>query len=209
MRAWSFFTGFCRDQRGAGAAEFALVLPVVILFLFGIIDVGLYGWKINKDEKATQMGTRMAVVTDPVAYGLVGQQYVGVNGLTQGDRIPASALGVVRCTSTGTSCICDTAPCLTDMTKGSNGTAAFNAIVARMQRVDPAIQASNVVVEYRGSGLGFAGDPAGPQISPLTTVRLQGMSFYPATLMLFKSSIGLPSFSYTLTMEDGRGTMSN
>ena len=34
------------------------------------------------------------------------------------------------------------------------------------------IEASNLIVEYRGSGLGYAGNPNGMDISPLVTVRL-------------------------------------
>ena len=56
----------CRDRSGAGAAEFALVLPLFLMFLLGIIDAGRYMWEHNRAEKATQMGTRYAVVTDMV-----------------------------------------------------------------------------------------------------------------------------------------------
>ncbi|WP_246444371.1 TadE family protein [Sphingomonas sediminicola] len=55
-----------RRDDGATAAEFAMVLPLLILFLFGIIDVGRYMWTLNQVEKATQMGARMAVVTNMV-----------------------------------------------------------------------------------------------------------------------------------------------
>ena len=48
-------------------AEFALVLPVALLFLLGIVDAGRYLYEVNQLEKATQMGARFAVVTDPVA----------------------------------------------------------------------------------------------------------------------------------------------
>lgn len=208
MRAPRSLCLFRRDEAGASAAEFALVLPLVLLFLFGIIDVGMYAWSFNKGEKATQMGVRMAVVTDPVAQGLTTQTYLGNDygggPLTQGDVIPAAALGLVTCTSGG--CACTTAPCLDDMTMDST---AFNLIVSRMQDFDPGIQAANVVVEYRGSGLGYAGDPQGMQISPLTTIRLQNLLYQPLTLFVFGGSVPLPSFSYTLTMEDGSGTFSN
>ena len=69
-----------RDRRGASAAEFALVLPLLILLLFGIIDAGRFMWEINRAEKATQVGARMAVVTDPVSRGLVNHSYVGQCG---------------------------------------------------------------------------------------------------------------------------------
>ncbi len=52
-----------------------MVLPLLILFLFGIIDVGRYMWTLNQVEKATQMGARMAVVTNMVPGGLAAQNY--------------------------------------------------------------------------------------------------------------------------------------
>ena len=55
-----------RDERGASAAEFALVLPLLLLLLFGIIDAGRLAWEFNRAEKATQVGARVAVVTDPI-----------------------------------------------------------------------------------------------------------------------------------------------
>ena len=43
-----------------------MVLPLLLLFIFGIIDVGRLMWTWNRAEKATQMGARFAVVTDMV-----------------------------------------------------------------------------------------------------------------------------------------------
>ena len=54
------------------------------------------------------------------------------------------------------------------------GRAAFDTIVTRMGYMKPDIAASNVRVSYRGSGLGFAGDPNGMEIAPLVTVELTG-----------------------------------
>ncbi|SKB88045.1 TadE/TadG family type IV pilus assembly protein [Sphingopyxis flava] len=193
-----------RDARGASAAEFALILPIFLLFFFGLIDAGRFLYEVNRGEKATQIGARMAVVTDPIAQSLMGASYVGasVGGstLSQGDRIPAAAFGSLVCNQT--SCT---------GTEPHPGTtqndAAFQNLLSRMQQIMPAIEADNLVIEYRGSGLGYAGNPNGMDISPLVTVRLTGMNFSP--ILLFGGNIDLPDFSYTLTMEDGDGTESN
>jgi hypothetical protein len=206
MTAGAFLRLFVRDGRGATAAEFALVLPLALLFFFGIIDAGRLFFNLDRGEKATQIGARWAVVTDPVTPELATTSYVGttVDGvtLTQGDRIPADALGLITCTQT--SCVCTTNPCPSGMTR--NGT-PFNILLARIRQIMPDVTASNLIVEYRGSGLGYAGDPNGMEISPLVTVRIAGLTFSP--LILFGLNVTLPDFSYTLSMEDGQGTESN
>lgn len=210
-RPKTFARAFLRDSRGASAAEFVLVLPVLALLIFATIDAGWFAWQINLAEKATQAGARMAVVTNPVASGLVTENYTTGYGLTQGDTIPASKLGLLTCA--GSSCTCTATPCPSSLTFNST---AFNAIVTRMQVYDPAVKAANVVVEYRGSGLGFAGDPnptaagtPGMQIAPLVTVRLQNMKMNALSSYVWKAAIKLPDFAYSLTMEDGDGTRSN
>ena len=197
------------DRAGSSAAEFAMVLPLLILFLFGIIDGGRYMWEVNKAEKATQAGARVAIVTDVLDSGISGQNYVGqtVGGvtLTQGDVVPAAALGELKCTSA--SCTCQSGSCPGIVAPGDYST-RFDRIVTRMNYMKPDIAASNVSVTYRGSGLGFAGDPNGMDIAPLVTVELSGMQFRP--LVLFNAvAINLPPFRTTLTAEDSDGSQSN
>jgi Flp pilus assembly protein TadG len=60
-----------RCDRGSTAAEFAMTLPLVILLLFGIIDAGRLAWEFNRAEKATQVGARVAVVTNSFPSGLL------------------------------------------------------------------------------------------------------------------------------------------
>jgi hypothetical protein len=191
------------DRSGASAVEFAMVLPLLILFLFGIIDGGRYLWEVNQSEKATQVGARVAIVTNVISTGLGTQSYVGVGGLTQGDPIPASALGTIECTRTACTC---TGACPT--TYANADSAAFDAIVTRMGYMKQDIAANNVRIFYRGSGLGFAGDPNGMEIAPLVTVELNGVQFRPITL--FNAvAFNLPPFRTTLTAEDSSGTQSN
>ena len=48
--------------RGATAVEFALVLPLFVLLLFGIIDFGRYFFVQHTVQFATREGTRLALV---------------------------------------------------------------------------------------------------------------------------------------------------
>ena len=50
-------------------------------------------------------------------------------------------------------------------------------------------------------GLGYSGDPTGPDVAPLTTVELTGLTFKP--LILFGGSVNFPSIQAALTLEDG------
>jgi Flp pilus assembly protein TadG len=185
------------DRKAASAAEFALVLPLLLIFLLGIIDAGRYMWSINRAEKAAQMGVRMAVVTDYVS-STIGANYIGQCSLNAGDPIPASCSSTVTCNNPGTvSC-----------SSGTANAAAFNRVLQRMQLFMPELQASKVEIIYSPSGLGYAGNPNGPDLAPLVTVRLSGLTFQPM-IFLALGSIGLPEVRSSLTFEDGQGSLSN
>jgi Flp pilus assembly protein TadG len=201
------YASLTANCRGAGAAEFALVLPLLLILLFGIIDAGRFAWEYNQAEKATQVGARMAVVTDVISTDLRDNTYVGMNvggtTLKGGDTIPLAALGTVTCTSTSCGC---TGAC-NGISSGRNGT-AFTNLVNRMRQIKPDITAANVRVLYRGSGLGYAGDPNGMEMSPLVTVELTGLQFRPITSLMLATAT-MPSFTTTLTAEDSVGSVSN
>lgn len=193
---------FLRDERAAAAAEFALVLPLLLIAIFGTIDVGNFAWTINKNEKATQVGARWAVATDMLDSSLANYSFAASGGITQGTKVDPTSFPGVTCTST--SCTCASGgTCAWGPTLDS---AAFTRLVNRMKQVNPDITASNVVVNYAWSGLGFSGDPNGPDVAPLTTVRLTGMTYKPLTLFIFNAALPVPNASYALTLEDGQGT---
>lgn len=201
-----------RDRNGSSAAEFALVLPLLLIFLLGIIDVGRLMWTWNKAEKATQMGVRFAVVTSPVASDMAAFRFVGTGGLTQGDAIPLDAYGTMKCyddpNSQAADIKCDA--CTPACPWGQTADApAYTRIYDRMRQFMPTLKSKNVEILYKTSGLGYAGDPNGPDASPLVTVQLTGLTFQPTLLQLFGGTIPLPSFSAALTMEDGQGTVAN
>lgn len=201
MTARAALRRFLADERGA-AGEFALVLPLLVLFLVGIIDAGRFAYDFNRGEKASQIGARVAVVTNPLVSELSTYSFVS-STLIQGDRIPRDALGTITCTST--SCTCTTTPCLGGTT--TLDTAAFDVVADRIQQIWPEVTDEDISVEYTGSGLGYAGNPTGMDVAPFVTVRLSNMDF--TSILLFGSTVGLPDFRYTLTMEDGAGTQFN
>ena len=186
---------FLRDDRGASAAEFALVLPIMLLFLIGILDVGFYAWQINRGEKAVQIGARWAVATDLVPTTLRTYSFATDGGIEQGTIVPQSSFPTVTCDSNGCS------------QWGYDG-AAFSAIVTRMQDIKSEIEPADVSIEYEWSGLGYAGDPNGPDVAPIVTVRLVNMTYEPLTSLIF-GTVNLPNFTYSLTAEDGVGSFAN
>lgn len=211
---------FARGDAGATAAEFALVLPVALLFLLGIIDIGRYAWAINRMEKAVQVGARYAVATSIVPSGLNAQDYTGFNcgsgTLNAGDTICRGALGTISCTNASGSVSCTCVPsalsgsCPSDM--ATVNSTAFADIVARMKVVAPMLSPANVTVKYSGSGIGYAGDPnkdasGNPlsQISPVVTVQVSSLRLN--AISLLGAGIKLPSFQYSQTLEDGDGAV--
>ena len=200
----TFFARLIRDRRAASATEFALVLPLLLIFLFGIIDVGRFMWAYNEAEKATQMGVRYAVVTNPVPSGLSSYSFSISDGIAQGSAVPTANFTSATCNNSSCSCVggsfCSAV--------GYNGT-AFSNIVSRMATMYPPISSSNVQVVYQNVGLGFAGDPDGPDVSTLVTVKLNGLNFQPIMCLVFACTIPMPDFSAALTLEDASGTASN
>jgi len=182
---------------GASAAEFALVLPILLFLLFGIIDAGRLLWTVNKAEKATQMGARYAVVTAMVPDDLATNDFAMNNSVPGGEPVPASEFETTLCNESG----CDP--------DWGHDSTAFTNIVDRMSLFMPEIDADNVEIQYDNVGLGYAGDPNGPDVAPLVTVRLKDLQFQPSMFMFFGGSLDLPDFESSLTGEDFDGSFSN
>lgn len=205
---------FLQNTRAASAAEFALVLPLFLMLLLGTIDVGRYIWAVNEVEKATQMGARVAVATHLIpggnsTTGLKNYSFVVSGGLAQGSTVPQSSFPTFTCTGTSAGtvgCACST--CVFSVTPDADSQTAFAGIYARMRAAYGGIRPQDVSLTYSWSGLGYAGDPSGPDAVPVVTVRVSGVRFSPIT-GLSLANFRLPPSSYSLTNEDGAGLDDN
>lgn len=178
------------DRSGASAVEFALILPLLLIFLFGIIDVGMFMWTTNRAEKATQMAARYAVVTTMIPSTLASRDFALNGGVNGGEPVPTSLFSTTTCTSG------------TCTNSWGYDAAAFTNVLNRVRWHYPTATAANLQVRYDNVGLGFAGDPNGPDVAPLVTVRLTGLQFRPVSTSLFGITINLPEFQSSLTGED-------
>ncbi len=154
--------------------------------------------------QSSQMSFRKRLLMPTTSGLLLAQSDRHTGNICQtGDYVDvASALGKLSCDRT--SCTC-TGTCPSNV---SVAQASFDNLVNRMKAMRPDIAAANVRVEFRGSGIGFAGDPTGMDLVPLVTVRLVNMQFRP--IALFGGvAFNLPAFATTLSAEDSAGTQAN
>jgi hypothetical protein len=191
-----------RDESGATAVEFGIVLTLLLLSTFGVIELGILLAQFNAGEKATQVGVRRAATSNFVASGLAS--FDGTGGVSPpptgtpcmdaaGNTISACSFTPVTCISSGCSAF------------GFSST-AFSAIVADMRRVDPWITAANVQIQYAPNGLGFVGRPNGLPVT--VTVSLINLSYryvVIGALAHLGTTRTLPPFTATLIGEDLSG----
>lgn len=210
--------GLIADIQGATAVEFAIIASLVLMLTFGILEFGLGWYDYNMGAAAAQRAVRYAVQSDPAAKFF--NAFYGYNGAFDGGFAAGTNLTLanlpefkVACTGSGTgssvtaSCTCSgTCPSVTTESGGVIATtadsAAFQKILAVAQNEYPTLQASNLEVDYKQIGLGFAGS-SGINIIPQVTVKLTGLTYNFVALSAFGyHSITMPDFQSTLIAED-------
>lgn len=187
-----------RAERGTSSVEFAAVVVLFFVMVLGITDFARALWQWNLAARATQVGVRAAAVQDPAALNV--RHLDGTLTAPIGEAVPAAALtpNPTLCTRDG----CGAA--LSALDPALLDGAAFARIVAPMRAVNRRIDAGKVILEYRHVGLGLAGNPEGPDIDPLITVRLRELRFeFLGIGFLGLPAIELPDFRATLSAEDG------
>lgn len=214
-----------RDENGAAMLEFTAAAFTFFIILFGTIDFTQVYFKWNLATKATQLGARLAAVSNPVAANLAT-----LTG-TEAGALPGATMPAYDCICkfTGSTLACTgTVPAgATACGIGATGTAAFNTIFygrgsstgticdgtglnigmcnilgGMSDQNGAALTPKNVTIRYQYTGLGYAGRPGGPV--PTITVSLTGVShnFTLVGGLAGITSVALPTFSTTVTGED-------
>ena len=205
------------DRSGSVAVEYAIVMGVLLVLSIALIEFSLALWQWNSAEKATELGVRYAVQSDPVVAGFAGD---GWNGVIDGNFEPGTSLDKSKVGAFTITCEADpTLSCVASSGTVPNGFstahdgAAFTEIVKHMSGMFFRIQPTNVVVEYAHVGMGFAGRP-GADLVPVVTVKLRNITFDLMVLnflrpLLFagaqsstSNGILMPPFIATLSGED-------
>lgn len=204
-----FLARLLSDRAGSNTVELAIVLPVLLLFTFGIIDFGRLLFEINGSHKAAQLGAQLAMTRDPVALpikdhfrcnvpadrSLVGESCRAPDGTLR----PECDFGTAVCTSAGCTVGGVTYPYSGDVASQ----AVFNDIVARMRIGLPRLQPEAVEITYRPSDIGFVGRPV-PVAEVTVAVKDVPFSFIalPASALIDMEDIVIPEQQVTLTSED-------
>lgn len=182
----SFIAELARDENGGPLVEVAIILPILILFLFGGVDFmnALYQW--NAAAKAVEIGARIAAVSDPVASGLISISDNALSsGLVSGSPMPGFT---VECDGGARACDCVSGACdgmgaysaeamgliVYGRAGGSACTPPASQYFAGMCNVYARITPRYVTVSYEQTGLGYAGRSLGPV--PTITVSLNAAS---------------------------------
>lgn len=199
------FQPYRRNTAGSVTVETSLVLMFMIALTGGAIEGGYAFWQWNGAQEAARVGARLAAVSPPVARDL--ETMTGLSNSTDpGDPMPDYSR---TCSGANTSC-----------NSGGYNSAVMNGIVfgpdndgicgetTRERRgmcdVFTDIELKNVIVEYKNSGLGTAGNPASP--APLITVTVRDFKFNFVFLNIFipEGLSTMTDVSVTVMSEDMR-----
>jgi Flp pilus assembly protein TadG len=147
------------DTSGAAAVEFAFIAVSLVVLTFAILDVGFALYTFNRAEKATQLGVRVAAVSNPVSDFLPSfSGTTGPNAGNAGDSC-GDATGAIQTFCAHPDITCTASSGNGACTTGNFSDPAFSKIFNEMRVLYPHLSSDNVQVEYRPTILGFAGRP--------------------------------------------------
>lgn len=194
-----------RDDSGAALIEMTVVIVLLLSVTFGIIEAALIAFQWNKAEKATHLGVRHAIQSDPVAVGFTTYSAVAEAGLNPADDVDLGVIPEFAITCTNSQCSLSDGALPSGFDATAHDATAFTAILTIVQSVFPKVTADKLAIEYRHVGFGFASRP-GPDLIPNVTVSLQNMQYDVILMnnlpMGMADTLNMGAFAATMTGED-------
>lgn len=109
-----------RRSRGQGVAEFALVIPLFLVMLFGIIDLGRVIWANDALANAAREGARYASVTGSSKVNPIDSTKDQIKDYTKNFAIAAGTnITVTVCYSAQANIAANTSGCTGDTNEGA------------------------------------------------------------------------------------------
>ena len=175
---------FRANDDGAALVEAAFVLPILLLLVFGLMEISLYFWTWSLAIKATQLGARRAVLSDPVA---VGPGLDAAESSTYWDGLPPGATcfpapgGRSPCPAFAVQCdLKDGCRCTGGACQFRFAATRLTPILRAMQAVMPDLKPDNVEVSYATNDLGYVARPLPVPVD--VRVTLVGVHYTPLFL---------------------------
>ncbi len=183
-----------RTRTGASLAEFALILPLLMLLTFGMLETGFLLWQIQQGEIAAKRAVRLASTRALLAPGAFGDC---------GPSTPTNAQAGQECALLVGGDLSLWATCRGNGTGGAACGPDIAALVTEIGRFYPRAEPENIVIEFHGAGLGFQG--LGHPV-PLITVKFENVQYEWITLgaLAGLTNITLPDMSASAAAEDLR-----
>ncbi|WP_170790679.1 TadE/TadG family type IV pilus assembly protein [Ruegeria lacuscaerulensis] len=193
-----------RNQRGAALVELAIVIPLFLFLIFGVVDYGRLYWSTTAAQKAMHTAARLATVGPPQCGALPATH-------TLSGGAPANTRFGALCRNGGICAVPNLpAPCTLD-TSTPYGARIWNQIGPLLP---PGTDPQNVQFTYsHDTRLGFLGGP----YTPVVTADLINVDFNfvmplaglaalasgnPAVTSNTPNSISLPAMSTSVPAED-------
>ena len=188
-------------EEGVTLVEALMVMPIVLIAITTMVELGVAVFYWNQTVKAVQIGARHASVSSPMMTMSTYDTFMtnGYSTLSEGGPIPTDRITI--------SCGQGATPCnpgsMNMMLTGGDGICGQGSPRIGVCDVAPWIDADNILVTYTRAGLGYVGRPFG-EVSTITveTVDLTFDFMILDSILPVLGTLSMPPNSVSVTSED-------
>ena len=199
---------FRRDENGSALVEMTIVIPLLLVLVFGFVDFGHAFYQWNAANMAVQVGARLAAISDPVAQSDILSEAATSDSSLVG---LAMAPGSFSFTCTSTACTGTNGPGFNQAAfrrifygDDSSTLTCGGAVTGRPGMCDifPQLLPAEVRIEYVATGLGFWTRPGGAVPTIRVSIVNHPFQFFFLGALAGFANVTMPSMLSTVTGED-------